>query len=1419
MGIENNMENPFDKEPEFSDVGDQEGAQQEDPNSIRSTAQTKPVQPWINRAKERLQQFRDKFTSPKPEQQKTPEFEYKYTLSEGASQKANPDHAEICEDALNHTTFIKEVQKIDGTVEKQTIKRWIGIDGSGGSIKGPDKSERIQDAAINMSSAVLQTTLETPEEVLLKADEIGQLKEGYGTGLVADINQETGEVNVAHAGDFVALRWKPTGYVSKRHYEQSGPSKFQLLTEQHNLSERLRSLGLRKTVDLEGAGSESISRSIGYENKPLTLDQIDKTNIFLEDDEFLILMSDGGRVGDLLTDKSEYQNEVNEIMTKLYQGQTDTQEASKSITEAANKQAERARDDFDDISIVVIRREKTELPKKHEVQTTETVTVKETQEKPSWEGLVFKDSETLQERFAQHDIELSDIETQALVKLHLWDPALHVNILSNLVPLTEQDDFDSAANEIEEKVNQYRKKSGLTLILSDDELKNTFGENGLYLSGKDLATIHITPHDNPNNEVTEVLNQRGGPNLGENNILYSQVLNYVRERVNQDLSAKAAAEDEKEKVKGRRWNISLKEFAAKVGLRDERELATIGLRAIADINPRARVLLIALNLGTLAQKEARTLLKIRNAWTKVEKEIRKKLKENDNYEPSEDERIAYKQSLIDAGFGETSAEYLIDNGPRFLATLRYYYAQSLPGKAIDPFNEYYDELNLGGRLTAVGLGLATSAAGVAGAELARSKVDVQGASGVAAAMTYRGICNVVIPRVLDILTAKGAEKLKLFKSERQRQQWLDLTLRSSSWMTTTYATISLMGEQLEIVAQNIAQELAESSEISVSGQTLKDSGGLLSETPQVQIIDNQETATPHATGTPQATREGATSTQIAPETEQSAPAPSEHIEGGQPIGEMEVSGPYHFPQQEGDTIPDTGTGAEGAVEDTTGAETPPPPPIEAPTPPTSETGWKYVDTNRDGINDRIVFADIEGRFDTGSNYWEVEEVDGDEIITGGVLENGQHIALGARGGKIGSLQQELLSNHHGQDSSEAPWTPEEVAKAAFDAHAQGLELDEIEKPVEEVPVSQGIPGMQDELNKLYPDWSDHEVQVAAARAFAQGIRTDQLSDSEILAQVEALKPIETPPPAKVDHTTEDTSGGTWELDKNGNVVGAILPNEKQMSFEGTGVQPYQRAFADMREQGAPGPDDNLTPHEVGWLAQRAYLDKINLEDRSALQNYINEELPHYLEHHPEPLPDFANLEHGAGYDTDGDGENDSWWLVNDSGKVEAGRMGSEYDGKIMYLGDEGGLDGIVAEGIHNINQKLNPNQVAEISFRLVENKNLDIKYHDGEIKNFENIIGTQEQAVIDAANYDIARYSLQDFLRREFGLTPPEAKHVVWRQIGIEAPNILDKIYNQAPGDDVLNQLGVQLKVEDGIKAWNNRGWWEEWLKAHGYRK
>src|SRR3989344_3648864 len=181
MRIENNMEEGANREGSQQEVGFRD---------MHSEAFPEPVQPW-QRLKTRVQETLKRFTSPKPEQQKTPEFEYKYTLSEGASQKANPDHAEICEDALNHTTFIKEVQKIDGTVENQTIKRWIGIDGSGGSIKGPDKSERIQDAAINMSSAVLQTTLETPEEVLLKAYEIGQLKEGYGTGLVADINQET----------------------------------------------------------------------------------------------------------------------------------------------------------------------------------------------------------------------------------------------------------------------------------------------------------------------------------------------------------------------------------------------------------------------------------------------------------------------------------------------------------------------------------------------------------------------------------------------------------------------------------------------------------------------------------------------------------------------------------------------------------------------------------------------------------------------------------------------------------------------------------------------------------------------------------------------------------------------------------------------------------------------------------------------------------------------------------------------------------------------------------------------------------------------------------------------------------------------------------------------------------------------------
>ena len=289
------------------------------------------------------------------EQSNIPEPKAGYKIDEASWQIANPDHATTCEDSVGHIEIKKNGQK---------ISRWMGVDGSGGSIPSsdPQRSEKVQQVAQRMGEAVNDTSLVSPTDVLMKAEEFGRQMPGYGTAIVADVNQETGDVALAHAGDFVALKWAEVPYESKRLYEQSGPGNFQQLTQQHNMAEVLRRQGQGNTQSLEGTESASIYRAVGDERgTPLTQDKIATTNTTLNENEYLILMSDGGRLGDLLTDNSEYQQDANQIMSELRTGNITKQEASKRFAEAAHKQAEKVGNDFDDVSVVIIGRDKEEV--------------------------------------------------------------------------------------------------------------------------------------------------------------------------------------------------------------------------------------------------------------------------------------------------------------------------------------------------------------------------------------------------------------------------------------------------------------------------------------------------------------------------------------------------------------------------------------------------------------------------------------------------------------------------------------------------------------------------------------------------------------------------------------------------------------------------------------------------------------------------------------------------------------------------------------------------------------------------------------------------------------------------------------------------------------------------------------------------
>ncbi len=265
----------------------------------------------------------------------------------------NPNHATTSEDAHEHREITQNGQKID---------RWILVDGSGGSIPqdDPQRSEKVRTAALTMASAINDTSLATPKAVLVKADDLGRPVPGYGTAIAADFNPNTGEVHLAHFGDSAALRWSPTQYASKRFYDPtSTPGNIQLITEQHNLAELNRKAKRGQTIDLESPASSIIYRNLGDDkNSRQKVEQgIVETNLTLRDDEYLLLVTDGARVGDMLTDGGPLQTQVNTIINQLYTKQITIEEATRQIAETAKNRAAEAGGDYDDITIVILRRQ------------------------------------------------------------------------------------------------------------------------------------------------------------------------------------------------------------------------------------------------------------------------------------------------------------------------------------------------------------------------------------------------------------------------------------------------------------------------------------------------------------------------------------------------------------------------------------------------------------------------------------------------------------------------------------------------------------------------------------------------------------------------------------------------------------------------------------------------------------------------------------------------------------------------------------------------------------------------------------------------------------------------------------------------------------------------------------------------------
>jgi hypothetical protein len=345
--------------------------------------------------------------------------------------------------------------------------------------------------------------------------------------------------------------------------------------------------------------------------------------------------------------------------------------------------------------------------------------------------------------------------------------------------------------------------------------------------------------------------------------------------------------------------------------------------------------------------------------------------------------------------------------------------------------------------------------------------------------------------------------------------------------------------------------------------------------------------------------------------------------------------------------------------------------------------------------------------------------------------------------------------------------------------------------------SRGIMGIQGQLLEMHKgEWSPDEIAVAAQRLASEGVTSDQSDIIADYSEPEMSEVLGAPVEGKEIKFDTDGDGNPdahWKVDKDGNIVGGVDSNGKELIFDvrGEGTPHLQKELANMH------PDWN--PDEVELVAYRdGFLKGINPNDPEALESVEKPTIET-----SENVPNIANLVDGKGFDEDGDGIEDSKWLKDENtGQIEAGILP---DGRVLYLGEEGGVNGVMQESLVHENPNLSPEKVGIIAERVVS---------EHEINTTEKASGAIVQPeVISTVNTDVARFSLQDYLRDRFNLKYISAHELAFNKIKLDVRD--DSLVKLSPGTEALDFLNARVEIETGIFNWRVVRW-KDWLTEQG---
>jgi hypothetical protein len=345
----------------------------------------------------------------------------------------------------------------------------------------------------------------------------------------------------------------------------------------------------------------------------------------------------------------------------------------------------------------------------------------------------------------------------------------------------------------------------------------------------------------------------------------------------------------------------------------------------------------------------------------------------------------------------------------------------------------------------------------------------------------------------------------------------------------------------------------------------------------------------------------------------------------------------------------------------------------------------------------------------------------------------------------------------------------------------------------------GTQRWQYELANEHKEWTPDQVAKAAHIASVAGLdptNPENVEDIELPPEPkvlgEAVRDIE------VDADGDGKTDSVWHVDKDGNKVGGRLMNGKELFFDpnSDGTPGLQHEIAN---------NTDLNPDQVAISSYRAFLDGVSPDDTEALNNLPEPELPIQ-----EEIPNIDNLDKAQGFDNDYDGKTDSWWLADrETGEVKAGLL---QDGRMLYLGEEGGTTGVVQEYVYENNSNISPDQNAVISTRAVENNELgppEVTH-----TNFENVITPKQAEIINSVNTDIARFSLEKYIQ-VFGVNTNQSHEIAWNRVGVNIKDI-ESIYSEELGPEALSQLDAKVTIDGEVKTWRTVPWLD-WLRNNGY--